>query len=97
MDLVNHSKLALIGLMVKIKDMRHKIRFQSIEDIEHFIAEVEGLSEDVNIYYGHQEFDGKSILALLYLELGKEYETEILSNNEISQDIFRRIVANFGG
>lgn len=77
--------------------IKYQIVFENMADVDHFVTEVSGLTGDVNVYYGHQEFDGKSILALLNLELGKKYETELLSDDENMQDVFRRIVANFGG
>ena len=77
--------------------IKYQIIFRNMEEVDHFVTEVSGLSGDVNVYYGHQAFDGKSILALLNLELGKKYETELLSDDEKMQDVFRKIVTNFGG
>lgn len=77
--------------------MKHKVVFKSTSEIKEFAESMNSLVPDINIYFGHQIFDAKSILCLMSLQLFKEYEVEILTNNPITINIFSKIVAKFGG
>lgn len=77
--------------------MRYKVMFQGTDDIKAFAEEVNSLSPDVNLYYGHQVFDAKSIICLMSLQLFKKYEVELISDNETTQAIFAKLVSKFGG
>ena len=77
--------------------MRHKVLFKSLEDIKEFATEMNSFVPDINIYFGHQIFDAKSIICLMSLQLYKGYEVELLSDNELTQNIFAKIVSRFGG
>ncbi len=77
--------------------MKHKVLFRSSEDIKEFAAEMNSFVPDINIYYGHQIFDAKSIICLMSLQLYKVYEVEMLSDNNMTQGIFAKIISKFGG
>ena len=77
--------------------MKHKVKFRSMSDIKAFAEEMNGFSPDVNLYFGHQVFDAKSIIALMSLQLYKEYEIELLTDNKMTQSIFATVVSRFGG
>lgn len=77
--------------------MKTKVLFRGSEDIKNFASEMNSLTSDVNIYYGHQIFDAKSILCLMSLQLFKEYEVELVSRDELTVNQFKSIVAKYGG
>lgn len=77
--------------------MRHTVIFKTTTDIKNFASDMNTFIPDVNIYYGHQVFDAKSIICLMSLQLFKEYEVEIITDNKITIDIFSKIVSRFGG
>ena len=77
--------------------MRHTVTFKTTTDIKNFATDMNTFIPDVNIYYGHQVFDAKSILCLMSLQLYKSYEVELLADNKLTQDIFAKIVSKYGG
>lgn len=77
--------------------MKAKVLFRGSEDVKNFANEMNSFTSDVNIYYGHQIFDAKSILCLMSLQLFKEYEVELVSRDELTVNQFKRIVAKYGG
>lgn len=82
---------------IKINGMKTKVLFRGSEDVKNFASEINSFTSDVNIYYGHQIFDAKSILCLMSLQLFKEYEVEIISKDELIIEQFKSIVAKYGG
>lgn len=76
--------------------MKHTVLFRGTDDIKAFAEAMNSLTPDINLYYGHQIFDAKSIICLMSLQLFKEYEVEMVSDNSIAQDIFAKTVSRFG-
>ena len=77
--------------------MRYTVIFKTTTDIKNFATDMNTFIPDINLYYGHQVFDAKSIICLMSLQLFKEYEVEIITDNKITIDIFSKIVSRFGG
>ncbi len=77
--------------------MKHKVLFKGSDDIKRFAKEMDTFVPDINLYYGHQIFDAKSIICLMSLQLFKEYEVELLTQDEQTQKIFASIVSEFSG
>lgn len=46
-----------------------KIRLKGISDVREFVGAAEKCDFDVDIYYNHLEFDAKSIIAILSMDL----------------------------
>ena len=77
--------------------MRYKVLFKGSNEIKKFAEAMNSFTPDINLYFGHQIFDAKSIICLMSLQLFKKYEVEIITDNPTTKDIFSRIVSKFGG
>lgn len=75
----------------------HKVMFNNIEFIKNFVKDMNEFPNDVNIYCGHKIFDAKSIVGLMNFQLGKEYEVEIVSDNNSIQNSFAEVVSKYRG
>lgn len=47
------------------------VTFDSVEDVKKFVEQVENCPQDVDVCYGSCMVDGKSILGILSLGIGK--------------------------
>lgn len=71
-----------------------KIRINTIEDVKNFVSIVTGVDFDVDIVSGRYAIDAKSIMGIFSLDLSKELELRIHSDNcgEFLDDIKKFIV-----
>ena len=71
-----------------------KIRINTIEDVKNFVSVVTGVEFDVDIVSGRYAIDAKSIMGIFSLDLSKELELRIHSDNcgEFLDDIKSYIV-----
>ena len=71
-----------------------KIRINTIEDVKNFVSVVTGVEFDVDIVSGRYAIDAKSIMGIFSLDLSKELEIRIHSDNcgEFLDDIKSYIV-----
>ena len=71
-----------------------KIRINTIEDVKNFVSVVTGVDFDVDIVSGRYAIDAKSIMGIFSLDLSKELELRIHSDNcgEFLDDIKSYIV-----
>ena len=58
-----------------------KIRINTIEDVKNFVSVVTGVEFDVDIVSGRYAIDAKSIMGIFSLDLSKELELRIHSDN----------------
>ena len=59
-----------------------KVRFYSIDDIEHFINDMNALECDINLYDGRRAFDAKSTMGILNLDFkNKTFKVECISDD----------------
>ena len=58
-----------------------KIRIDTIEDVKNFVSVVTGVEFDVDIVSGRYAIDAKSIMGIFSLDLSKELELRIHSDN----------------
>ena len=58
-----------------------KIRINNIEDVKHFVAIVTGVDYDVDIVSGRYAIDAKSIMGIFSLDLSKDLELRIHSDD----------------
>ena len=58
-----------------------KIRINTIEDVKNFVSVVTGVDFDVDIVSGRYAIDAKSIMGIFSLDLSKELELRIHSDN----------------
>lgn len=72
-----------------------KIRINTIEDVKNFVAVVTGVDFDVDIISGRYAIDAKSIMGIFSLDLSKDLELKIHSDNcgEFLDEIKNFIVA----
>lgn len=71
-----------------------KIRINTIEDVKNFVSVVTGVDFDVDIISGRYAIDAKSIMGIFSLDLSKDLEVRIHSDNcgEFLDDIKKYIV-----
>ncbi|MDE6727044.1 MAG: HPr family phosphocarrier protein [Oscillospiraceae bacterium] len=71
-----------------------KIRINTIEDVKSFVSVVTGVEFDVDIVSGRYAIDAKSIMGIFSLDLSKDLELRIHSDNcgEFLDDIKDYIV-----
>ena len=71
-----------------------KIRINTIEDVKNFVSVVTGVEFDVDIVSGRYAIDAKSIMGIFSLDLSKDLELRIHSDNcgEFLDDITSYIV-----
>lgn len=60
---------------------RIKINLNNVDDIKKFIEIVKGFDSDIDVISGSTVLDAKSILALYSLDLSKDIEVRIISDN----------------
>lgn len=72
-----------------------KIRINTIDDVKNFVAIVTGVDFDVDIISGRYAIDAKSIMGIFSLDLSKDLELKIHSDNcgEFLDDIKNFVVA----
>lgn len=59
-----------------------KVKFYSIDDVEHFINDMNTLECDINLYDGRRVFDAKSTVGILNLDFkNKTFKVECISDN----------------
>lgn len=58
-----------------------KIRINTIEDVKNFVGIVTGVEFDVDIVSGRYAIDAKSIMGIFSLDLTKELEIRVHSDN----------------
>lgn len=58
-----------------------KIRINTIEDVKSFVSVVTGVEFDVDIVSGRYAIDAKSIMGIFSLDLSKDLELRIHSDN----------------
>lgn len=59
-----------------------KVRFYSIDDVEHFINDMNALECDVNLLDGRQVFDAKSTVGILNLDFkNKTFKVKCISDD----------------
>lgn len=58
-----------------------KIRINTIEDVKKFVSVVTGVDFDVDIVSGRYAIDAKSIMGIFSLDLSKDLELRIHSEN----------------
>lgn len=71
-----------------------KVRINTIDDVKNFVGIVTGVDFDVDIVSGRYAIDAKSIMGIFSLDLSKELELRIHSDNcgEFLDDIKTYIV-----
>lgn len=71
-----------------------KIRINTIEDVKNFVSVVTGVDFDVDIVSGRYAIDAKSIMGIFSLDLSKDLEVRVHSDNcgEFLDDIKKYIV-----
>lgn len=71
-----------------------KIRINTIEDVKNFVSIVAGADFDVDIVSGRYAIDAKSIMGIFSLDLTKDLEIRVHSDNcgEFFDDIKSYIV-----
>lgn len=72
-----------------------KIRINTIDDVKKFVAIVTGVDYDVDIVSGRYAIDAKSIMGIFSLDLSKELELRVHSDDcaDFLDDIKDFIVA----
>ncbi len=72
-----------------------KIRINAINDVKEFVSIVSGCQYDVDIISGRYAIDAKSIMGIFSLDLSKELELKIHSDDcgEFLDEIKKFIVA----
>ena len=63
-------------------DMKYKIHFDNLSALQRFVAEASDLTCDVNLFDNHKCLDGKSIVALMNLDLKKDFLVEFITDDE---------------
>ena len=58
-----------------------KVRINTIEDVKNFVSVVTGVDFDVDIVSGRYAIDAKSIMGIFSLDLSKDLELRIHSDN----------------
>lgn len=58
-----------------------KIRINTIEDVKNFVGIVTGVEFDVDVVSGRYAIDAKSIMGIFSLDLTKELEIRVHSDN----------------
>ena len=71
-----------------------KIRINTIEDVKNFVSLVTGVNYDVDIISGRYAIDAKSIMGIFSLDLSKDLELKIHSDDcgEFLDDIKKFII-----
>ncbi len=71
-----------------------KIKINTIEDVKDFVSIVTGCQYDVDVISGRYAIDAKSIMGLFSLDLSKELELKIHSDDcgEFLDEISKYIV-----
>lgn len=74
-----------------------KIRFNSLIDMVNFskFAEENLVNSDINITHGNICVDAKSIIGVVSLDISKEYNIEIISQDEQEKDKIIRYLEQF--
>jgi len=62
--------------------MRYFIKFNNLDDVEHFVATVNGFECDFNVCDDLHCVDGKSIVAMANLDLKKIFYLEAITDDE---------------
>lgn len=62
--------------------MKYKIHFNNLTALQKFVAESSDLNCDVNLFDNHKCLDGKSIVALMNLDLKKDFLVEFITDDE---------------
>ena len=75
--------------------MKAKIKFKNIDDIIWFTNRTSVLHGDINIWDGHTGFDGKSVCALLNLDLSKVFGLELISDDKDDIEVFNQLVERY--
>lgn len=71
------------------------IKLQTNDNIRDFIKIVTSYENDINIYSESYEYDAKSVMGLMALDVSKPRYVEILSNNQQAIDKFKKDMQPF--
>lgn len=59
-----------------------EVRFYSVDDIEHFVNNMNSIECDINLYDGRKMLDAKSMVGLMNLDfLHKNFKIECVSDD----------------
>lgn len=72
--------------------MKENIIFRTPEDARNFVVGCHKIHTDVNLYLGHQVFDGKSIMGVLSIGCGQKLVAEIITDDEEELYQFKELV-----
>ena len=72
--------------------MKYKIHFKDLTALQKFVADSSDLKCDVNLFDNHKCLDGKSIVALMNLDLKKDFLVEFITDDEDLLETCQRIV-----
>ena len=67
--------------------MKNKVHFKDITALQKFVTDISEFKCDVNLYDNHNCLDAKSIMALMNLDLQKQFVVEVISgdNKELAR------------
>lgn len=71
------------------------IKIKSSDWAKIFVQNMSKLPCDVNLYYGQQVFDAKSILAILSLDFSKIYGVDVITHSEEVYKQFKEYIKDF--
>lgn len=75
--------------------MKFKVHFADIAELQRFVAEVNTLDCDVNLFDNHKCFDAKSVVALVNLDLTKEFVVDVISDNKQILEAADKIISEY--
>lgn len=71
---------------------RMTINLNRVEDIHKFVAICSGYEEDIDVYYGRLTIDGKSIMGVMSLDLSRNIDVSILTEDEkVEKEFYEKI------
>ena len=76
------------------KEVRQDIRLNNASDVHEFVKLADACDFDVNIGYGRVQIDGKSIMGVMGLDLGKVLTVHYTGDNDaMDQFVARHAIA----
>lgn len=71
---------------------RVTINLNKVEDIHKFVSICSNYEEDIDVYYGRLTIDGKSIMGIMSLDLSRNIDVSILTEDKnIEEDFYKKI------
>lgn len=73
----------------------YQVVFRNFDDIRKFVRAAEKCDYDVDVYYEHIEIDGKSLLGLIDIGLGKKVKVICFNPCESLYKVIKTLQSDF--